>query len=262
MYWHLLSLDAPCVAALWTVFIAWQFHVRLPVAATFALASAVWVLYVADRVHDADQGELLQDRHRFHLQHTRLLLLGALGAGCLVLALLPEVPASLRTAWLWLALPLTMYVGAVHVLQLCRVPKEPLVAIFFAAAASLPVYALGGVTGFGLPLAASSFGLVCWLNCAATARWEGMLGSADPLTRWLGTHLNAAAWLAALLMAPALFVRGSATIAVATLAAAVCLMLLHRKRARVLPATLRALADAALLTPLVVWPVCAWLRLR
>ena len=261
VYWHLLSLDAPCVAALWTAFLTRQFHTHLPFAATLALALAVWVLYVADRVHDAAKGDLLQARHRFHLLYRHQLLLGAVLAGCVVLLLLTRLPASLRTAWLLLALPLAVYVLAVHVLHLCRVPKEPLVAVFFATAAALPVLVSGGAAGMALTLAASSFGLVCWLNCAAIARWEGMLLAADPLTRWLGAHLDAGAWLVALLMAPALFMRGSTAVAVASLTAAACLVQLHRKRDLLSPETLRALADAALLTPLVVWPASAWLHL-
>lgn len=260
--WHLLSLDAPCVAALWTLFFAWQFHVHLAVAAPIALALSVWVLYVADRVQDAGRGDLIQERHRFHLRHTRLLRMAA-GAGfCTVLALLLLLPAALRTAWLLLALPLALYVGAVHGLRLHRVPKEPLVAVFFAAATAMPVYVSHGAAGFGLSLAALCFGLVCWLNCAAIGRWEGMLATADPLTRWLGSHLRVGASLAALLMVPALSVHHSGAIAVAALAAIACLVQLHGRRARLYPATLRALADAALLTPLVVWPVCAWLHLR
>lgn len=262
VYWHLLSLDAPCVAALWTLFFAWQFHTRLPLAGPLALGIAVWVLYVADRVHDAARGELLQERHRFHLRYTRRLLVAAAVGSAALLGLLFRVPAPLRTAWLLLGTPLALYVVAVHVLRLRSVPKEPLVALFFAAATSLPVFVSGGAAGASLPLAALSFGLVCWLNCAAIGRWEGTLGSADPLTRQMGTHLRAATWTAALLMAPALFTRGSSPIAMAALVAASLLLQLHGKRAHLYPATLRALADAALLTPLAIWPVAAWLHLR
>lgn len=262
MYWHLLSLDAPCVAALWTLFIAWQFHTQLSAAGPLALGLAVWVLYIADRVHDAVRGDLVQDRHRFHLRYARPFLLAAAVGTAIVLILLFRLPAPLRTAWLLLAMPLALYVVAVHVLHLRRVPKEPLVAVFFAAATCLPVLACGGAAGIGLPLAAFSFGLVCWLNCAAIGRWEGTLLSADSLTRWLGTHLRTGAWLVAVVVLPAMLLRQSGAIAVAALAAAACLLHLDKQRTRLHPATLRALADAALLTPLAVWPVAAWLHLR
>ena len=249
------------MAALWTLFFAWQFRAHLPVAAPLALAVAVWVLYVADRVQDAVRGDLIQDRHRFHLRHTQPLLIATIAGCCTVLTLLFFLPMPLRTAWLLLALPLALYVCAVHMLRLDRVPKEPLVAVFFAAATAMPVYVSHGAMGLRVPLAALSFGLVCWLNCAAIGRWEGMLALADPLTRWLGTHLQRGAWIIALLMVPAIFVYGGSAVAVAVLAAVACLVQLHGRRARLHPATLRALADVALLTPLVVWPVSAWLRL-
>ena len=51
--WHLLSLDAPTVAVLWTWFIARTNHVHLPLASLAAMALAVWILYAADRFLDA-----------------------------------------------------------------------------------------------------------------------------------------------------------------------------------------------------------------
>jgi hypothetical protein len=51
--WHLLSLDAPTIAALWTWFIASANHIHLPIASTLAMALAVWMLYAADRLMDA-----------------------------------------------------------------------------------------------------------------------------------------------------------------------------------------------------------------
>ena len=50
--WHLLSLDAPTVAALWTWFIAEACHVHIPLLSTLAMAVAVWTLYAADRLLD------------------------------------------------------------------------------------------------------------------------------------------------------------------------------------------------------------------
>ena len=51
--WHLLSLDAPTVAALWTWFIAATNHIHLPLSSPLAMFIAVWTLYAADRVLDA-----------------------------------------------------------------------------------------------------------------------------------------------------------------------------------------------------------------
>ena len=50
--WHLLSLDAPTVAALWTYFIARANHVQLSYAVPAAMFLAVWLIYAADRLLD------------------------------------------------------------------------------------------------------------------------------------------------------------------------------------------------------------------
>ena len=70
-YWHLLSLDAPTVAALW----CWAFRraTRLPLAPwlPLALAMGTWLFYVADRLLDAQLSPeaALRERHRFHDRH-------------------------------------------------------------------------------------------------------------------------------------------------------------------------------------------------
>ena len=51
--WHLLSLDAPTVATLWTLFIARCSHLTLPWTALAAMFTAVWMIYAADRLLDA-----------------------------------------------------------------------------------------------------------------------------------------------------------------------------------------------------------------
>ena len=50
--WHLLSLDAPTVAALWTWFLAASVHISLPATSIIAMTIAVWTLYAADRLLD------------------------------------------------------------------------------------------------------------------------------------------------------------------------------------------------------------------
>ena len=66
--WHLLSLDAPTVAALWTWFIARANHIRLPLASPVAMALAVWMLYAADRLLDA---RLLDTSPRRHITNSK-----------------------------------------------------------------------------------------------------------------------------------------------------------------------------------------------
>src|ERR1700679_1878644 len=96
--WHLLSLDAPTVAALWTWFIARANHIHLPPSSILAMAVAVWMLYAADRLMDARlmdtrlmdtrqmntslhkpaPSEELEARHYFHHRHRTAFLTGIL----------------------------------------------------------------------------------------------------------------------------------------------------------------------------------------
>ena len=82
MYWHLLSLDAPTVAALWCWSFARVAHIELPRFAPLLLAVGTWLVYVADRILDGmDRANLerLRERHYFYLQHrTAFLMVGAI----------------------------------------------------------------------------------------------------------------------------------------------------------------------------------------
>ena len=85
--WHLLSLDAPTVAALWTVFVARAVRVELPWNVPVAMFAAVWAIYAADRLLDAGRQENLEARHRFHGVHRPRVRDGAGGCWvCLVTA--------------------------------------------------------------------------------------------------------------------------------------------------------------------------------
>jgi hypothetical protein len=248
--WHLLSLDAPCVAALWTVFFARRFNVSLPWTAPCALALAVWMFYALDRLADAThQGEILAERHRFHHRH-RLAFAGAMaGAVPALITLIVLLPAAIRMGWLLLALPLTIYVLAVHVLRLQRVPKEHLVGIFFALATAIPVIVSHTVPTAKLIAAICLFGALCWLNCVAIARWERAQDT-DAATAWAATHFGIT--IAVVMAAIALLLLTVPAIGTACAISAMLLLLLERARPNTL--LLRALADAALLTPLALLP--------
>ncbi len=131
-YWHLLSLDAPSVAALWVAFLGWSAGVRLSAFDPLAMFVAVWILYVADRLLDARPlatkppgmpqaafPELpeftfpeLEERHRFHHRHRRTLLPCLVAATILLAWLLHRLAppvlhwyailASLLAGWLLL----------------------------------------------------------------------------------------------------------------------------------------------------------------
>ena len=184
--WHLLSLDAPCVAAVWTVFLAYTFKVSLPWTAPAALSLAVWMLYVADRLADAAAGKALEERHCFHQRHSAAFAVGWMACVPVLLWLVMHLPHELRDGWLLLAIPLAAYVGAVHTFQLRHVPKEPLIALFFGMAVAMPVIS-SGVLSEGL---AASTGLFCPAVLAELRRdrrmgvaMERLRRSADPVRR-------------------------------------------------------------------------------
>src|ERR1700743_574607 len=75
-FWHLLSLDAPTVAALWTYFIAAARRGRTPRFAPFVMFLTVWIVYVGDRLLDISSlhrqslnPERLGEPHHFHQAH-------------------------------------------------------------------------------------------------------------------------------------------------------------------------------------------------
>jgi hypothetical protein len=255
--WHLLSLDAPSVAALWTIFLADAVHAPLPWTAPLALALAVWIFYVADRLGDARGPSCsLEERHRFHARHRRGFRI-AIGCAVPVLAaLVIALPTEIRTAWLLLVLPLCGYAAAVHWLKL-RVPKEMMVGLFFAAAVAAPCILQDPSPAQGI--AAIAFGVLCWLNCAGIARAER--AETSHVTAWIVRNFRSAtlvwtttAFVLAILLEPA----RDALLAVAC--AAALLHLLDRLGSHVSPLRMRALADAALLTPVLLWPLLPHIR--
>ncbi len=258
--WHLLSLDAPTVAALWTGFAAASFHVALPWPAPLALAFAVWILYAADRLSDARLNLApLEERHRFHARHRLAFTLAICFAVPILAALLFWMPSTLRSAWLLLAVPMMGYVAAVHAVRL-RVPKEAMVGLFFAAAVAMPC--LVQQHSFALLTIATMFGGLCWLNCVLIARSE----QADPndmdrLTAWAIHHFrNVLSTFAILAFSMAVCIPSARGMSVAIAAASLLLLLADVLKKHFSAVRMRALTDAALLTPLFIWPLLAHLR--
>ncbi len=207
--WHLLSLDAPTVAALWTVFIARGSHVQLPWTSPAAMFIAVWIIYVADRLFDARRLDLglsgnrfnarlldIQDRHYFHHRHrAHFLLLIVLSAMALTLLLgsidprslhLYAVLAILLAAWMLLIHAQPSLASSSSHQHLRILPKELAVGIFFPAAVFIPTLArtaptpqathlLGWAATWLRPSLLPSailFACACTLNCLYLHAWE------------------------------------------------------------------------------------------
>jgi hypothetical protein len=270
--WHLLSLDAPTVAMLWTLFIAYCAGVTLPWPAFAAMFVAVWMIYAADRLLDArlldtDRQPDLEARHRFHHQHrSRFLAIITLSALALVY-LLHRIDARALHLYVLLATLLAAWMLLIHARPLPtgitrRLPKELAVGIFFPAAVFIPTIAREPSLRPILLPAAALFACVCTLNCLYLYAWEHPAPrlQAHWTTRWATTHLT---HLAALILALSsttaalcLFHHSLATglPALACALSAASLLLLNALRDRFSAIPLRAAADLVLLTPLLLLP--------
>jgi hypothetical protein len=261
--WHLLSLDAPTVAALWSWFFVRAMHLRLSLIQALLLPLGTWLLYVADRILDGlrhPHGELLRERHHFHARH-RTAFLGAASflAVLWIWFILTRMRPEAFRADSWIGLFALLYLLAVH----CGtpgLPKELAVGILFAAATAVPAWSrLSAGSPVGkeqLAPAILFFALLCWINCVGIDKWEGG-NRHHAMTRWAGLHLRlivtmiAFFSLAAALLAPS---RGLMAVYLAALLSSGLLFALDVRSSHLSPMHLRIAADAALLTPLALFP--------
>jgi hypothetical protein len=271
--WHLLSLDAPTVSALWTWFVARSFGVHATPATLAAMFVAVWMLYAGDRLLDAraarhNPSVVLEDRHRFHALHARAFTIALFAAAFALALLLPAIPHALLARYAGLSALLALWLATIHRSRRpALLPKELAVGVFFALACVLPAQQAGAPL-LGAAATVLALTLMCCGNCFFLFAWEAPhttaaipTPSAGPATpaHW-SAHLSArylprlaVAAILVCIAAASLHLRDRAIAAEPALAASLSialLLLLHRLRARIAPTTLRALADAALLTPL------------
>lgn len=277
--WHLLSLDAPTVAAVWTAFVAWSIGLAIPRGDVAAMFLAVFMLYATDRLLDAKPLFTLpllpelQPRHLFHHRH-RSTFLAATLICCVPLAvLLHHTPESVLHLYVALACLLFGWLLLIHVRPAPsaiahRLPKEVAVGLFFPAAVFIStVGRVPGLRASLLPLALL-FASVCILNCLFLYAWEhpGHPAEAHASTRWGLRRMRGLALgstVAALGLLPLQLARrmgpfGERNIAHLWAPCAACamsaglLLLLDQQRERISPLLLRALADFVLLTPVPV----------
>ncbi len=256
MRWHLLSLDAPTVAALWTWFVARCARIALPSTVTAAMFLAVWLLYAADRLLDGRAGDglragELERRHRFHRTHRQAFTVAmAAGLGALIplILVMARLPGSAFRPFVLLGAALAAWFAVIHLarpLGSLRGTKELVPGVFFGAAVFLPTLTRAPELRLWLEIAAVAFGLVCWLNCRFIDGWEH--AGAESKTPVLAAALGVlSVCLAAVRLEP------MTPVLLAVSLAAAGLLWLNRIQARLDPTTLRAAADAVLLTPLLV----------
>jgi hypothetical protein len=275
--WHLLSLDAPTIATLWTVFLARSVHLTLPWTAPAAMFLAVWMVYVADRLLDSrslmpgnwQTGTLvtgnalgLETRHRFHHRHRGGFLTGIAAAAIALATLLHRLDPRALQLYALLAALLAAWMLLIHARALSanspRLPKELAVGLFFSAAVFIPTVSRAPLLRATLLPNAALFAAVCTLNCLFVYAWEhpGARTFAHWTTRWSTRHLPQLAIATCVLamlvasLAAKRILASPATPAIACALSAALLLLLHTLRRRFTRIHLRACADLALLTPL------------
>ncbi len=263
-YWHLLSLDAPTVAATWTIFIARAAHVALPLFAPAAMFLAVWMIYAADRLMDARlmdaRGQRqLEARHRFHGRHRTGFQTALAVAGLAMLPLIAAMPTRTRREYLALGGMLLLWLALIHLLgRRLRMPKELAVGFFFSAAVFIPTVSRSSHAGLVLP--ALFVANLCSLNCLFIYAWEhppSQKGAKPHATTEFGLRglegIAVASIVLPLAMMPFAGLSGAPILLAASVGAA-SLLGLHRARARFDRMGLRAAADLALLSPLLLLP--------
>ena len=268
--WHLLSLDAPTVAVLWTWFVASAVGIRLPLDALAAMFLAVWMLYAADRLLDSRQlfsdplhTEELEARHLFHHRHAKAFFTAILLASLVLAALLRHLlPSALELYTLLGALLfswfLLIHARAAPSAGTRRLPKELAVGVFFPAAIFIPTVARHPELRPDLLPHALLFAAVCSLNCLAIYAWE----HPEPRLAAHWTTRAATRYLNVLAAGTGVTALALATVTHATLwplalaaaLSAFALLLLDRQHYRLTPLTLRTAADLVLLTPVLLIP--------
>jgi hypothetical protein len=217
----------------------------------------------------------LEARHLFHHRHRRAFLLGIAIAAAGVAALLPKLePAAVRL-YLVEGTLLVMWFLILHGTRGAhRLPKEIAVGLFFSAAIFIPAVARN--PGLRVPLLPSAvlFAALCSLNCLFIRSWEHedrkLVGRRDQLAAARAAHATTHFALAHLCaLAVSLAIAGAALtvfdpisfahfderlVPVACASSAIVLLVLDRNRKRLSPINLRAAADLALLTPLLLLP--------
>jgi prepilin-type N-terminal cleavage/methylation domain-containing protein len=243
---NLLALDAPIVAILWQRFLASVAGVSIHVEASIALAFSVWSIYLIDRQFDArDRRNVRTDRHRFARTHPRIIMALASLALSVAAAAAMLLPPTYLRAGVVIALASFAYLAVIHHVPNRRRPrglKELSIALVFACGVAIPL-----ITESEVPIpswfpGAAAFGGLCLLNCLLISRWEDPPAELAPASYLLfGRLITIGAAVAA-----------AAPVAGAVSLSMILLVVLDLFRGWMSTRSLRVLADAALLTPLLV----------
>ena len=261
LWFNLLSLDAPLVAVLWQGYFAKQLHADVHWPAFVALAAAVWLIYVADRILDSRRQHIdgsSTARHNFYREHSRLVFRGVAIAGFALAFACYFLSRNVMRNGLVTALLVAIYFLVVHAAPQHVQdwwPKELAVGILFAVGTCLATWTKLGVARDILIAPAALFAILCWLNCVAIEFWEWKrlrnMSSArpHPWTLWIGAHVPGVALSIAAASCGLLAIHSLRPLFGATVLSAFAFLWLDQQSDRFSADALRVLADVTLLTP-------------
>ena len=276
--WHLCSLDAPSVAALWVWFIAYAYGVPLPWTSSAGMFVAVWMLYAADRLLDGRahaSRHSLEERHHFHGRHRNRFVLGLSGCSCLMAGLMLKLSRVELRLYTTLGFLLVAYFFLIHVWsskksrskdEHRRIPKELAVGLFFPAAVFIPTVSRTPELRYVLLPSAILFALACTLNCLYVYTWEHPSDRSEAhwTTQYAVGNLRLVSICALVLCVIAAsstrWMGGVSLVATACGLSVLALLAVDLLRHRLTALTVRASADLALLSPLLLILLSAALK--
>ncbi len=266
---NLLSLDAPLIASAWLYVFAQTWRLYLPWTVYLALALAVWVIYVADRLLDVSmlQGtpDRLEPRHLFHQQHQKAFRIGlAVATIFSVLLVVTKMPIAIFKYLLFGGVLVAGFFGLSMISSQdsseVAHTKNIMAGITFAFGTAVMAHLYRSEYGIYAMLVSGEFlcfAVLCILNISAINLWEHAQRSSDIEVRasdelaltlplvLLGTVALAFALPDDRMSARPFFY--------AILTGSALLYILNRIRARFSMDALRVLADVALLVPILVF---------
>jgi hypothetical protein len=263
---NLLALDAPVVAVVWLHAFSKATGEAMQWPVATGLFLAVWCIYLADRLIDArclNDPARASARHRFALQNWRCLLalLAVSGLWAAWLASTMIDAELLRAASTLLVAVVLYFSGFVRKTRSrpsqILPAKEVVCGLVFAIGCALGVRAFRESPIEFLPMALS-FGGVCAFNCLLISAWEkssDQINDPASASHWWTTIDRDLGWIGVVLTATCTvgtFTTENSAIFLAISGSSALLTVLHLSRSWMNVTARRVLADAVLLTPLMI----------
>ena len=271
LYPNLLSLDAPLVAVAWLYVFAKTWRLGYHQWEAYAcLGLVVWIIYVTDRLLDGSIAYSLpslriEPRHEFHRKHRKAFRAGVVVAALLALAILIlRIPVAIYS---YLLLGGVLVAGFFGLSLLTNrgdreVPhaKNILAGATFAFGTAMTAHLYRqeyGIHEMVLSKEFLCFAVLCILNISAIDLWEHSASTPDRETRAFDELALSLPLLLLGAVSLVLALRDEEQSArpfyYAILTGAALLYVLNRRREDLSAGAIRALADAALVVPVLVF---------